>query len=258
MTFEAIVYEVKESIATITLNRPKALNALNQQLLTELNEAIDHIQNDATIKAVIVTGSGQKAFAAGADITELQKLDSMGAQKQSEFGNAVFSKLGALPQPVIAAVNGFALGGGMELALACDIRFASPNAKLGLPEVGLGIMPGYGGTQRLARLIGTGRAKELVLSGEAIPAEEAYRLGIVNKVVDQETLLTEVEKLIANILNKSAAGVQMAKKTMDQGYDLPLENALAYEAANFGILFSNADQKEGMAAFVEKRKPEFK
>mgnify|MGYP003294857107 CR=1 FL=1 len=172
MTFESIIYEVKNSLAYITLNRPKALNALNQQLLTELNEAIDMIQNDDTVKAVIVTGSGEKAFAAGADITELKDLDREAAAKQSEFGNAIFSKLGALPQPVIAAVNGFALGGGMELALACDMRFVSTNAKLGLPEVGLGIMPGYGGTQRLGRLIGWGRAKQLVLATDTIDAHD--------------------------------------------------------------------------------------
>ncbi|MGP6140514.1 MULTISPECIES: enoyl-CoA hydratase-related protein [unclassified Jeotgalibaca] len=258
MTFESIIYEVKDSLAYITLNRPKALNALNQQVLTELDKAIDMIQNNTAVKAVIVTGSGEKAFAAGADITELQKLDSVGAAKQSEFGNAIFSKLSQLPQPVIAAVNGFALGGGMELALACDIRFASTNAKLGLPEVGLGIMPGYGGTQRLARLIGLGRAKQLVFAAETINAEEAYRLGIINKVVEPETLIEEVEKFVSKMLSKSAAGVQMAKKTMDRGYDIPLENALAYEAANFGTLFSNADQEEGMTAFLEKRAADFK
>lgn len=258
MTFESIIYEVKDALAYITLNRPKALNALNQQLLTELDTAIDMIQNNEAVKAVIITGSGEKAFAAGADITELQKLDSVAAARQSEFGNAILSKLSALPQPVIAAVNGFALGGGMELALACDIRFASTHAKLGLPEVGLGIMPGYGGTQRLARLIGLGRAKQLVFAAENIDADEAYRLGLVNKVVAQDSLIEEVEKYAAKMLTKSAVGVQMAKKTMDHGYDVPLENALAYEAANFGILFSNNDQKEGMAAFLEKRPAEFK
>ncbi len=257
MTFESIIYEVKNSLAYITLNRPKALNALNQQLLTELNEAIDMIQNDDTVKAVIVTGSGEKAFAAGADITELKDLDREAAAKQSEFGNAIFSKLGALPQPVIAAVNGFALGGGMELALACDMRFVSTNAKLGLPEVGLGIMPGYGGTQRLGRLIGWGRAKQLILATDTIDAEEAYRLGIANKVVAQSELMTEVEKLASKIISKSSAGVQMAKQTMEIGSDLTLEDALALEAKNFGSLFASPHQEEGMAAFLERRPATF-
>lgn len=258
MDYEAILYEVKDSIAYITLNRPDSLNALNDQLLKDLDAALDAVKEDADVKVVVLTGSGEKAFAAGADITELNELSSTDAQEQSERGNRIFSKLALLPQPVIAAVNGFALGGGFELALAADIRFISDNAKLGLPEVGLGIMPGYGGTQRLARLIGLGRAKQLVFSAENIDTEEAYRLGIANKVVEQAELMNEVEAFAQTILSKSSVGVQMAKKTIENGFDMPLENALKQEASNFGLLFSDDHQAEGMAAFLERRKPDFK
>lgn len=257
MTYETIEYEVKNSLAYITLNRPDSLNALNGQLLTDLNAVIEAVAKDADVKVVILTGAGEKAFAAGADITELNELTSTEAQKQSAWGNEIFNKLSKLPQTVIAAVNGYALGGGFELALAADIRFVSNNVKLGLPEVGLGIMPGYGGTQRLSRLIGLGRAKQLVFSAENIDAKEAYRLGIANKVVDQADLLDEVEAFAKTLLSKSSVGIQMAKQTMEQGVDMPLGNALAHEASNFGLLFSNAHQTEGMAAFLEKRKPNF-
>lgn len=257
MDIETILYEVKDEMAYITLNRPDSLNALNGQLLDDLNTVIDKVANDSEVKVVIITGAGEKAFAAGADITELNELSSTEAQKQSAWGNEIFSKLSKLPQPVIAAVNGYALGGGFELALASDIRFVSDNAKLGLPEVGLGIMPGYGGTQRLSRLIGLGRAKQLVFSAENIDAEEAYRLGIANKIVDQAELLNEVEAFAKTLLTKSSVGIQMAKQTIENGYDMPLENALALEASNFGVLFSDAHSTEGMAAFLEKRKPDF-
>lgn len=258
MDYEAILYEVKDAIAYITLNRPDSLNALNDQLLNDLDAALDVIEKDADVKVVVLTGAGERAFAAGADLTELKDLSSFGAQEQSERGNRIFSKLSSLPQPVIAAVNGFALGGGFELALAADIRFVSDNAKLGLPEVGLGIMPGYGGTQRLSRLIGLGRAKQLVFSAENIDANEAYRLGIANKVVEQAELMKEVEAFAQTILSKSSVGVQMAKKTIENGYDMPLENALKQEASNFGLLFSDEEHTEGIAAFLERRKPNFK
>ena len=258
MDYEAILYEVKDAIAYITLNRPDSLNALNDQLLKDLDAAIDVVGKDEDVKVVVLTGAGEKAFAAGADITELNELSSTDAQEQSERGNRIFSKLASLPQPVIAAVNGFALGGGFELALAADIRFISDNAKLGLPEVGLGIMPGYGGTQRLARLIGLGRAKQLVFSAENIDADEAYRLGIANKVVEQAELMNEVEAFAQTILSNSSVGVQMAKKTIENGFDMPLVNALKQEASNFGLLFSDEHQTEGMAAFLERRRPDFK
>lgn len=257
MTFKSIIYNLRNEIAFITLNRPKALNALNQELLMELNEVVDDIAQRSTVKVVIISGSGEKAFAAGADIKELKDLRAEQAEKQSAFGNHVFSKLSALPQPVIAAVNGFALGGGMELALACDLRFASHQAKFGLPEVGLGIMPGYGGTQRLGRLIGWGRAKQFILATETIGADEAYRLGIVNKVVEHSELMAEAETFAEKIISKSYMGVQMAKETMDIGSDLNLEDALALEASNFGKLFSQDHQKEGMTAFLEKRPANF-
>lgn len=257
MNDQTIIYEVKDSLAYIKLNRPESLNALNQQLLEELDEVLNTVKESDEVKVVIITGVGDKAFAAGADINELKDMTSVEAMAQAEWGNKIFTKLSTLPQPVIAAVNGYSLGGGFELALASDIRFVSDNAQLGLPEVGLGIMPGYGGTQRLSRLIGLGRAKQLVFSAENIDAEEAYRLGIANKVVEQSELLNEVEAFAKTLLTKSSKGIRMAKKTIENGYDITLEEALNYEASNFGVLFSETHQKEGMAAFLEKRKPNF-
>lgn len=257
MDFKTIIYEVKDSVAYITLNRPKAMNALNKQLLTELETVIDMLGEEENVKVVVLTGAGEKAFAAGADINELKDMSSADASKQAAWGNKIFTKLSKLPQPVIGAVNGYALGGGFELALACDIRFVSENAKLGLPEVGLGIMPGYGGTQRLSRLIGLGRAKELVFSAENIDAKEAYRLGIANKVFEQAELLNEVQAFTEKLLTKSSIGISTAKQTIENGYDMPLENALIYESSNFGVLFSEDHQTEGMEAFLEKRKPDF-
>ena len=226
--------------------------------MKELSEAIDLIDKDSTVRAVIVTGAGEKAFVAGADISEMQNKDVLEAREFSSFGNKIFSKLENLKKPVIAAVNGFALGGGCELAMACDIRIAGNRAKFGQPEVGLGIMAGFGGSQRLARLVGAGIAKEILFTGEMINAERAYEIGLVNRIVDTSEVLEEANKLAKTIASKSPLGVCFSKKAVNEGINLDLERALSLEAELFGTLFSTKDQSEGMSAFLEKREPSFK
>lgn len=256
--FNTIECTVAENVAVITINRPKFLNALNTEVLKELSEAIDLIDKDSTVRAVIVTGAGEKAFVAGADISEMQNKDVLEAREFSSFGNKVFSKLENLKKPVIAAVNGFALGGGCELAMACDIRIAGNRAKFGQPEVGLGIMAGFGGSQRLARLVGAGIAKEILFTGEMINAERAYEIGLVNRIVDTSEVLEEANKLAKKIASKSPLGVCFSKKAVNEGINLDLERALSLEAELFGTLFSTKDQSEGMSAFLEKREHSFK
>ncbi|XWE63948.1 short-chain-enoyl-CoA hydratase [Sporomusa sphaeroides] len=241
----------------ITLNRPKALNALNSELLTELNGLLDEIAQDDSVKVVIITGSGDKAFVAGADIAEMQNISPLEGRAFGKFGQAIFNKLENIPQPVIAAVNGFALGGGCELAMACDIRIASDKAKFGQPEVGLGIVPGFGGTQRLPRLIGKGRAKELLYTADMINAEEAYRIGLVNRIVAADELLSTAKELAEKIMARAQAAVRLCKAAVNTGMDTDLESGIAYEAEVFGLCFATADQKEGMSAFIGKRKPNF-
>jgi len=252
-----LMYTVEDQIAIITINRPKYLNALNSEVLKELSELADTIANDPTIRVVILISAGEKAFAAGADIAEMRNKNSWEARNFSQFGNRVFSKLENLPQPVIAAVNGFALGGGCELALACDIRIATTEAKFGQPEVGLGILAGFGGSQRLSRLVGSGIAKELLFTGEMITADRAGEIGLVNHVVEPSGLLTKAKEIANSIVAKSSLGVQYSKKAVNEGLNLDLERALSLEAEMFGFLFSTEDQKEGMTAFMEKRKPAF-
>ncbi|MCQ6279633.1 enoyl-CoA hydratase-related protein [Bacillus sp. EB600] len=256
--FNTIECTVAENVAVITINRSKFLNALNTEVLTELSEAIDLIDKDSTVRAVIVTGAGEKAFVAGADISEMQNKDVLEAREFSSLGNKIFSKLENLKKPVIAAVNGFALGGGCELAMACDIRIAGNRAKFGQPEVGLGIMAGFGGSQRLARLVGAGIAKEILFTGEIINAERAYEIGLVNRIVDTSEVLEEANKLAKTIASKSPLGVCFSKKAVNEGINLDLERALSLEAELFGTLFSTKDQSEGMSAFLEKREPSFK
>lgn len=252
-----LLFEAKDRVGVITLHRPKALNALNTELLQELSNLLDHIKEDKSVEVVIITGSGEKAFVAGADITEMQKLTALEGRNFGKIGQDVFNKLESLPQPVIAAINGFALGGGCELAMACDIRIASEKAKFGQPEVSLGIAPGFGGTQRLPRLIGKGRAKELIFTGDIIDAGEAYRLGLVNKVVAPEELMNTAQVLAEKILSRAPVAVQLSKAAINEGLNMDLASGIAYEAEIFGLCFATEDQKEGMTAFVEKRKPNF-
>ena len=257
MSFANLLYENQDGIAVITMNRPKALNALNQETLDELNQVADMLAKDSTVQVVILTGSGDKAFVAGADIAQMQSMSAMEGRNFGKLGQAVFNKLENLPQPVIAAVNGFALGGGCELAMACDIRIASEKAKFGQPEVTLGITPGFAGTQRLPRLVGKGRAKQLLYTGDVIDAQEAYRIGLVNVVAPAEELMATAKVMAQKIQSRAAVAVQLCKAAVNEGLDTDLETGTAYEAEVFGLCFATADQKEGMAAFTEKRKAQF-
>jgi len=252
-----VLYEQDNGIGLITINRPQALNALNGTVLAELDALCDVIVQDRAVKVVIITGAGEKSFVAGADIAEMQPLSAVKGRAWGKMGQLVMSKIESLPQPVIAAVNGFALGGGCELAMACDIRIASAKAKFGQPEVSLGIPPGFGGTQRLSRLIGKGRAKELIFTGDMIGADEAYRIGLVNKVVALEELLPTAKELANKIILRAPLAVQFSKAAIDKGADMDLASGIAYEAEVFGLCFATDDQKEGMGAFLEKRKPTF-
>ncbi|SFM12289.1 short-chain-enoyl-CoA hydratase [Pelosinus propionicus] len=252
-----LLFEVKDSIGLITLHRPKALNALNTELLQELNNLLDCVKEDTSIGVVIITGSGEKSFVAGADIAEMQSLTAIEGRNFGKIGQEVFNKLESLPQPVIAAINGFALGGGCELAMACDIRIASEKAKFGQPEVSLGITPGFGGTQRLPRLVGKGRAKELIYTGDIIDAGEAYRIGLVNKVAAPDELMNAAKAMAEKIIAKASVAVQLSKAAVNEGLNMDLASGIAYEAEVFGLCFATEDQKEGMAAFVEKRKANF-
>ncbi|MDT8900599.1 short-chain-enoyl-CoA hydratase [Anaeroselena agilis] len=255
--YQNLIFENQDGISVITINRPKALNALNADTMGELDRLADTLAKDPAVKVVIITGAGDKAFVAGADISYMQPLGAVEGREWAKFGQAVFNKIENLPQPVIAAVNGFALGGGCELAMACDIRIASEKAKFGQPESTLGIPPGFGGTQRLARLVGKGRAKELLFTADMIDAAEAYRIGLANKVVAPEELMDAAKAMAQKIMSRSPIGVRMCKVAINEGLDTDLETGVAYEAEVFGLCFATADQKEGMAAFLEKRKPNF-
>ncbi len=250
-----VVMENFEGVCTLTINKPEALNALNRSVLAEMSAALDSIPEGAG--ALIVTGAG-KAFVAGADISEMANMAPKEAEEFARFGQSVFSKIANLPVPVIAAVNGYALGGGCELALACDIRIASEKAKFGQPEVGLGIIPGFGGTQRLARAVGEAKAKELIFTGAIVDANEALRIGLVNRVAPPEKLMEEARALAKTIMEKGPTAVRQAKKAISEGAGLPLEEGMELEARLFGECFETQDQKEGMRAFIEKRKPGFK
>lgn len=246
-------YEDKGAYGVITINNPKQLNALNSQVLDDLDAALDQINVD-TVRCVIVTGSGEKAFVAGADITEMKDLDQAGGTAFGKKGNDIFRRIETFPIPFIAAVNGFALGGGNELSLACDFRIASENAVFGQPEAGLGITPGFGGTQRLARAVGPGYAKQMIYTARNIKAPEALRIGLVNAVVPQEELMPLAEKLAGQIAVNAPIAVRQCKKAINEGLELNMDDAVALEEKLFGECFATADQKEGMTAFVEKRK----
>ncbi len=250
----------ENGVWTLTINRPEALNALNLQTLSDMAEALRQISemDFEHVKALIITGAGEKAFVAGADITEMRTMNEDQAMQFAKRGQSIFHELSLLRIPVVAAVNGFALGGGCELALACDFIIASDNAKFGLPEVSLGLIPGFGGTVKLARAVGLRRARELTMSGEMITAEAAMRYGLVNDVVSAAELLPAVSKKINLILSRSPLAVSKAKKSINEAYDLETEKALANEAAIFAELFTSEDTQEGTLAFIEKRKPVFK
>lgn len=258
MEFKNIILEKNGRIATISINRPKALNALNSETLKELDCVVDMIAEDEDVYAVILTGAGEKAFVAGADITEMKDMSVAEGRKFGMLGNKVFRKFDLLDKPVIAAVNGFALGGGCELSMACDIRIASTNAKFGQPEVGLGITPGFGGTQRLARIAGMAVAKELIFTGRIIKAEEALRVGLVNKVVEPDKVMEEAISFANTIAAQAPIAVKYCKAAINRGMQCDIETALMYESEVFGECFATEDQKEGMIAFVERREKSFK
>lgn len=257
MEYANLMVETAGRIATVTINRPKSLNALNPATLRELSAAFGEIEGREDVGVVLLTGAGEKAFVAGADISEMRSFTPAQALEFALFGQGILERIERLPQPVIGAINGFALGGGCELAMACDILIAADTARFGQPEVNLGIIPGYGGTQRLPRLVGRNRAKEIVLTGDMITAQRAFEIGLVNRVVPLSGLMAAARETAEKILAKSPAAVRLAKMAMNRGLDLDLGNACALEANAFAVGFSTADRAEGMAAFLEKRKPVF-
>lgn len=254
---ENILFDKNNNTAEITINRPKSLNALNKKTLNELKNLLYKIKEDKDIKVLIITGAGQKAFVAGADIKEMQNLKPFEAKVYAQLGQEVFFLIESLPQPVIAAVNGYALGGGCELALACDIRYASENAMFGQPEVKLGITPGFAGTQRLPKLIGDALAKEMIFTGEMINAKEAYRIGLVNKIFGADELLEQSKNTAETIIKRSFTAVSLAKELIKNSKKVDVESGSELEANIFGLCFSGRDQKEGMNAFLEKRTADF-
>lgn len=254
---KTILLEVKNGIGYITINRPEALNALSSQVLADLNEVLDQVEKSEEIRVVIVTGAGEKAFVAGADIKEMDLMSPIQAFEYMTFANDTFTRLSDLRQPTIAVINGYALGGGMELALSTDIRIGFEKTVVGFPEVGLGIIPGFAGTQRMSRLIGTSRAKELIFTARTVKGQEAYDLGILNKLVPAEELLSSAEELAAAIMKNAPLAVEKAKHVIQVGAELPLKNAIRLETEAEALLFSTEDKLEGMRAFVEKRKAVF-
>ena len=258
MTYESILLEKKNSIAYLTINRPKVLNALNMATMEELGIAFQEIKHDSSIRVVILTGAGEKAFVAGADIGELAKQDAVSGKEYAHRGQAVLDLIENLGKPAIACINGFALGGGCELALACTMRLASDNARLGQPEVKLGIIPGYGGSQRLPRLVGKGLAMQMVLAGETITAQEAQRIGLVNEVTASAELIPRAEAIAAKIIANAPLAVQYAMEAVNKGMEMTLAEGLFLEAALFGVCCATEDKKEGTTAFLEKRPAQFK
>ena len=251
-----VLLEKKGHIAVATINRPKALNALNSQVLEDIDQLVEQVKADDEIRALVITGSGEKAFVAGADIGEMSTLTKAEGEAFGKKGNDVFRKLETLPIPTIAAVNGFALGGGCELSMSCDIRLCAETAVFGQPEAGLGITPGFGGTQRLARLVGMGMAKQLIYTAKNIKADEALRIGLVNAVYPLEELMPAAEKMAETIAKNAPIAVRACKKAINDGMQVDIDRAVAIEEGLFGSCFETADQKEGMGAFLEKRKHE--
>jgi enoyl-CoA hydratase/carnithine racemase len=258
MSFENLLIERDAGVVVLTVNRPKVLNALNTQTLDELRRAILDLKHDAAVRAVILTGAGEKAFVAGADINELAVQSPTGGREHAVRGQHVLDLIEHLGKPVIAAINGYALGGGCELAMACTLRIAADTAKLGQPEINLGILPGYAGTQRLARIIGRGRALEMLLTGDQLSAQEAHRLGLVNRVVPAASLMAEARALAATLATKAPIAVRYILEAVHKGLEMPFPQAQIFEATLFGLVASTDDMREGTKAFLEKRKPDFK
>jgi enoyl-CoA hydratase/carnithine racemase len=256
-TLENLLYEKRDGIAYVTLNRPKVLNALNTLTWMDLRTAFEDAKADASVRGIILTGAGDKAFIAGADISELAHLDAYEAEESSRLGQLVLNLIEGLGKPVVAAINGFALGGGCETAMACTIRIAAENAKFGQPEVKLGLLPGGGGTQRLPRLVGKGRALQLILTGETISAQEAYRIGLVNEVVPKADLIGRCETIVRQIAANAPIAIKFSLEAANKGLETSQAEGLALEASYFGICASTQDKKEGTSAFLEKRAPRF-
>lgn len=258
MEYKTILYEKKDRVGTITLNRPKSMNSLSSELLRELDHVLTEIDRDDDVKVVILTGS-EKFFAAGADITEIGEIKTpLDAHRFLKMAQAVFNHIEDLEKPVIAAISGLALGGGCELTLACDLRIAADNTTFGQPEIKIGVIPGAGGTQRLPRIVGITKAKELLYTGDFMDAQEAYRIGLLNKVVPAASLMEETRKMALKIARQPGVALKATKLAVNGGLNMDIKSAMAYEARCFEILFSTEDQKEGMKAFIEKRKPAFK
>ncbi len=247
--------EMEDRLAIVTINRPEALNALNASVLRALSMAIEHLSMAQAVGAIVLTGAGEKAFVAGADIKEMATLSALEMRAFSEMGRRLGDAMAVCSKPIIAAINGYALGGGCELALACDIRIASDRARIGQPEVNIGIIPGFGGSQRLPRLIGAGWAAEMIYTGDPVDAATAERIGLVNRVVPADRLLEEAKTLARKILEKSPAAIALAKACLRAANDMPLSSGLDFETAAFGVVGSTHDKEEGMRAFIEKRKP---
>ena len=253
MDYENLQINIEGQVALLRINRPAALNALNPQTLEELDRAFTLLANNDQVRAVVITGAGKKAFVAGGDISVMQPLGALEASRVARQAQQLFAKIETFPKTVIAAINGYALGGGCELAMACDIRIAAESARLGQPEINLGIIPGWGGTQRLPRLVGRGKAKQLMLTGEMVTAAEALQIGLVEQVVTADQLLETATQMAQKIADKPQVAVQLIRKAVDNGLDMPLDKAIDYEADLFGLCFATEDQKEGMTAFLEKR-----
>ena len=258
MPYTTLLFELRDAVATVTVNRPEKLNALNAVVIAELGDVADRMRKDPAIQGMILTGAGPKAFVAGADIAEIAAQGPVDGKARALEGQRVFRSLERCGKPVIAAVNGFALGGGCELAMACHLRVASEQARFGQPEVKLGIGPGYGGTVRLPRLVGKGRALEILLTGQMIDAQEAYRIGLINRVVPADRLMTESEEILRSIIENGPLAVRACLEAVDTGLDVGVDEALLLEANLFGLLSGTADMREGTAAFAAKRKPLFK
>ncbi len=257
LTLENVLYEKKDSIAYVTLNRPKVLNALNKKTWADLRTAFEAARDDAAVRGVILTGAGDKAFIAGADISELANVSAVEAEESSTFGQEVLNLVENLGKPVIAAINGFALGGGCETAMACTIRVASEHAKFGQPEVKLGLIPGGGGTQRMPRLVGKGRALQIILSGEIISAQEAYRIGLVNEVVPAADVITRAEAILKQIFSNAPIAVKYSLEAVNKGLETSVAEGLSLEASLFGLCAGTEDKREGTQAFLQKRAPQF-
>ena len=258
MEFKNIIYEKSEGIATITLNRPEALNAFNKEVVEEIIHALEDVRNDENVRVVVLTGSGEKAFSAGADIKAMVGMTPLKARELSLMGERLCVALENLEKPVIAALNGYALGGGLEVAMSCDLRVATENARMGQTEINFGLIPGWGGTQRLTRLIGRAKAKELIFTGRMIDAKTAEQLGIVNMVVSPDKFKETVRQFALELASKAPVAVKVAKALINKGADIGLDSALALEREGFGVVASTEDLKEGVSAFTEKRKPIFK